>query len=82
MNGVPEPTLTPVPIMELRPTQITVGMREVDDKRHAWREKGEEGAKFLGSHIFRSSSAQNGARISSTTTIWRWPCTLKAWSMS
>lgn len=51
MNGVPEPTLTPVPIMELRPTQITVGMREVDDKRHAWREKGEEGAKFLGSHM-------------------------------
>ena len=44
MHGTPEPTLNPVPIMELRPTQITVGMREVEEKRRAWREKGDKAA--------------------------------------
>ncbi|CAO4182414.1 hypothetical protein EEDFHM_04126 [Methylorubrum populi] len=28
-----EPLLTPVPIAELRPTQMTVGYREVEEKR-------------------------------------------------
>ena len=37
--SVREPVLTLVPIMELRPTQITVGMREVEAKRRAWRAK-------------------------------------------
>src|SRR5580704_579386 len=36
-----EPILTPVPIAELRPTQITVGMREVEEKRQHWRERAE-----------------------------------------
>ena len=47
-----EPVLIPVPIAELRPTQITVGMREVQAKRHQWRQL--EGAKegaFLGKHM-------------------------------
>ncbi len=35
-----EPTLKPVNIEELRPTQITVGMREVEAKRKSWRQKG------------------------------------------
>ena len=37
--SIREPILHPVPIAELRPTQITVGMREVRAKRHAWRAK-------------------------------------------
>ena len=36
-----EPLLRTVPITELRPTQITVGMREVEAKRRAWRAKAE-----------------------------------------
>jgi len=36
----------------LRPTQITVGMREVNAKRKRWREmKARKGAKFLGTHM-------------------------------
>jgi hypothetical protein len=51
MHGVPEPVLHPVPILDLRPTQITVGMREVEAKRRAWRAKGDQAAAFLGSHM-------------------------------
>jgi len=32
-----DPTLNPVPVAELRPTQMTVGYREVEAKRQAWR---------------------------------------------
>jgi len=49
---VREPVLTTVAIGDLRPTQITVGMREVEAKRKRWREtSGKNGAKFLGSHM-------------------------------
>jgi hypothetical protein len=48
---VREPVLTPVTIADLRPTQITVGMREVATKRERWRETGtKKGGKFLGKH--------------------------------
>ena len=49
-----EPTLTPVAIANLRPTQITVGMREVKAKRKHWREtakKKNKDAEFLGKHM-------------------------------
>ena len=47
-----EPVLHPVDIGDLRPTQITVGMREVEAKRKAWRAKGgDKGAEFLGRHM-------------------------------
>jgi hypothetical protein len=52
-----EPLLNPVPIRELRPTQMTVGYREVEQKRQDWRKRanaqanGEEGAEFLGAHM-------------------------------
>ncbi|HXP97537.1 MAG TPA: ParB-like protein [Telmatospirillum sp.] len=49
-----EPILHPTPIRDLRPTQITVGLREVDAKRAAWRKKdkdGEKGGTFLGQHM-------------------------------
>ena len=49
---VREPLLKPVKIKELRPTQMTVGMREVEEKRKRWREhKGKKKAEFLGSHM-------------------------------
>ena len=50
-----EPRLTPVAITDLRPTQITVGMREVKAKRKHWRElaekKKDKDADFLGKHM-------------------------------
>ena len=39
MLVVRAPTLHRADITDLRPTQISVGMREVEDKRHRWREK-------------------------------------------
>jgi hypothetical protein len=49
---VREPVLTTVAITDLRPTQITVGMREVLAKRKLWRETGKKkGEKFLGRHM-------------------------------
>ena len=34
---VREPLLKPVTVASLRPTQMTVGMREVEEKRKRWR---------------------------------------------
>ncbi len=49
---VREPILKPIPVMELRPTQITVGMREVEEKRREWRARhGRKAAEFLGEHM-------------------------------
>jgi hypothetical protein len=49
---VREPVLKPVKIKDLRPTQMTVGMREVEEKRKRWREhKGKKKDEFLGSHM-------------------------------
>ena len=48
---VRDPVLTPVAVGELRPTQITVGMREVQAKRKRWREMGKKGSEFLGKHM-------------------------------
>jgi len=52
MTPVREPVLTTVAIVDLRPTQITVGMREVLAKRKRWRETAaKKGGKFLGKHL-------------------------------
>lgn len=53
MTHVREPIVHPIPILSLRPTQMTVGMREVKEKRRRWREhksktKQEE---ILGKHM-------------------------------
>jgi hypothetical protein len=49
---VREPIIRPVQVDSLRPTQMTVGMREVDEKRKRWREhKEKKKAEFLGSHL-------------------------------
>ncbi len=47
-----EPRLHPVAIADLRPTQITVGMREVEAKRKHWKQRAEgKKADFLGKHL-------------------------------
>ena len=58
MTVVREPRLEPVAILDLRPTQFTVGMREVKAKRKHWRDerkKRDEYTKkveeFLGKHM-------------------------------
>ena len=52
MTAVREPVLKPVPLKELRPTQITIGFREVHERRRHWREKkGKMKDAFLGSHM-------------------------------
>jgi hypothetical protein len=52
MTTVREPLLKPVAILDLRPTQNTVGMREVKAKREHWRAEGAKKAgKFLGKHM-------------------------------
>jgi hypothetical protein len=50
MPTVREPRLSTVAVDDLHPTQITVGMREVREKRKHWRDAGHK-AKFLGSHL-------------------------------
>jgi hypothetical protein len=46
------PILFPATLAELRPTQITVGYREVSAKRKKWRDKSEKDkAKFFESHM-------------------------------
>ncbi len=52
MVVVREPVLKPVSIKSLRPTQITVGMREVKEKRKQWRKHApDKKAEFLGKHM-------------------------------
>jgi hypothetical protein len=53
MANTREPLLQPVPILSLRPTQMTVGMREVKEKRKHWRERKskKKQAKSLGKHM-------------------------------
>jgi hypothetical protein len=47
-----EPLLHPVAIADLRPTQMTVGLREVNRKRAEWRTIADrDGADFLGRHM-------------------------------
>ena len=52
MAYIREPILQPVPIENLHPTQITVGMREVEDKRKRLQARPPEKiGKFLGNHM-------------------------------
>jgi hypothetical protein len=52
MVTVRDPVLKPIPIVNLRPTQITVGLREVDDKRKRLRKRpAKKIGKFLGHHM-------------------------------
>jgi len=56
MANTREPILQPIPILSLRPTQMTVGMKEVKEKRKRVREYLQEHTKkkqgeFLGRHM-------------------------------
>ena len=52
MHNTPEPLLHPVAVDELRPTQLTIGYREVERKRAQWRQRAErDGPEFLGRHM-------------------------------
>jgi hypothetical protein len=52
MTTVREPRLEPVAILDLRPTQMTVGIREVKAKRKHWRDESKKkGEEFLGKHM-------------------------------
>jgi hypothetical protein len=57
MPNTREPILQPIPILSLRPTQMTVGMREVTEKRKRLREYWKEHkskkrqGEFLGRHM-------------------------------
>ena len=52
MTNTREPRVHPVPILSLRPTQMTVGLREVKEKRKRWREHDKKKqADMLGSHM-------------------------------
>lgn len=47
-----DPVLKPVPIDALRPTQITVGRKEVEDKRKRWKAQGiEKKMAFVEKHM-------------------------------
>ena len=49
---LPEPVLHPTPILSLRPTQMTLGMHEVRQKRAAWKTKvSGRLAEFLAAHM-------------------------------
>ena len=46
-----DPVLQPVAVAALRPTQMTIGFREVGEKRRQWRDREErKGPEFLGRH--------------------------------
>jgi hypothetical protein len=52
MTNTREPVLQPIPILSLHPTQMTVGMREVKEKRKRWLEhKKKKEGKRLGAHM-------------------------------
>jgi hypothetical protein len=52
MSGPREPIVHPIPILDLRPTQMTVGMREVKEKRKRFRdEKGKKQSEMIGKHM-------------------------------
>lgn len=52
MTFAREPRLVPVQIKHLRPTQLTVGLREVAQKREEWRTRAmEDKAEYLGTHL-------------------------------
>ena len=58
-----EPIYKSTPLRELRPTQITVGMKEVEEKRRRWRDKhGVKAGEFLASHMIPVVLGPKGRR--------------------
>jgi hypothetical protein len=75
-----EPRIHPIPLADLRPTQITVGMREVNEKRAAWRAHG-DGAKadFLGAHLIPVVLGPRKKHLWLIIIIWRGRCSMRGW---
>jgi ParB-like nuclease family protein len=74
---VREPIFHPTPLADLRPTQITVDMREAKAKQAHWKQKhGDKAGAFLASHmmVLRACRPRN--------LIWRILCRLKAFAGS
>lgn len=51
MSDSSDPLLSPVLIHSLRPTQLTVGLIEVEDKRRQWDKLGKKRSAYLGQHM-------------------------------
>ncbi|WP_024510766.1 ParB-like protein [Bradyrhizobium sp. ARR65] len=53
MHSTREPRVHPIPILSLRPTQMTVGMREVKEKRKRFREQksAKKQQEMIGKHM-------------------------------
>ena len=52
MSHPREPKVHPIPILDLRPTQMTVGLREVKEKRKRFSEKkGKKQSETIGKHM-------------------------------
>jgi hypothetical protein len=61
MTNPIEPIVHPVPIRSLRPTQMTIGQREVERKRAEWiSRRDHDGGEFLGSHVIPAVIGPNG----------------------
>jgi len=83
MVVVREPVLKPVAIADLRPTQITVGLREVSEKRQHWQKLADKKkAEFLGRHMIPVILGRNSVTMSWTITTWPVRCTTREWKMS
>ena len=88
MANTREPILQPIPILSLRPTQMTVGMREVKEKRKRWREhkSKKKQAELLGKHMIPVVLGPDKTTTWSIIIIWRARCTTRAsrtfWSPS
>lgn len=62
MTNPIEPIVHPVPIRALRPTQMTIGMREVERKRAEWcARRDRDGGEFLGSHVIPAVIGPKGS---------------------
>ena len=84
MANLREPILKPVSILSLRPTQMTVGMREVKEKRKRWREHKSKNkqAELLGKHmipvvhgpdeLLRGRPPSSGARCTKKASRTSW----------
>ncbi|MDE2017517.1 MAG: chromosome partitioning protein ParB, partial [Hyphomicrobiales bacterium] len=56
-----DPVLHPVAVADLRPTQMTVGLREVEEKRKRWRKlAGDARGDFLGRHMLPCVTGPKG----------------------
>ena len=59
-----EPVLHATPVLELRPTQMTLGMAEVALKRKSWKEENPQKlTDFLGSHMVPVIAGPGGERF-------------------